>query len=139
MDHAFAPAASTSPLATFDGSLELAVLIERYSLRKAEECHVLGRHLTLAVTNADGTRVRVLRGVIRRQVTGGKFSITDTDGFIVGRSVARSQIVAWTADPVSSRLQAAAAKALCKISEENRRAFESSMAELTNSQLAMAA
>ncbi|MGO4383842.1 hypothetical protein [Specibacter sp. RAF43] len=129
------PAARTNSLAVFDGSFELTVLSQRFALRKTDEAHVLGRVLTLAITTAEGTRVRVLRGIVRRQVAGGHYSITDEDGCIVGRSVSLRQIVGWSADPISSRLQIAVVKALRKIGEEHRQSFEASMAELTSSQL----
>lgn len=107
-----------SPLAVYDGSVDVKNFIKEFALRPAEEFHVLNRPLALviaSIASADGAKVRVLTGTLYKQAKGpGHWTLVDEDGFILGRSLNPRQVVGWSADP-ADQLEASAMKALEKI------------------------
>lgn len=110
-----------SPLEAWDRTNEVLTLAARFALKPADRKHIIGRELTLCL--AVHGKVRVMRGTAQRQHSGGQLTITDKDGFILGRSVSPESIVAWSADPVTDRLERSALKALAVLREESRIAF----------------
>ncbi|MCQ9162943.1 hypothetical protein [Arthrobacter sp. STN4] len=110
-----APAVRINALAGFDRTAEAYELAERFALKPADHQHVLGRQLTLAL--AVHGKIRVVQGVLHRRLSGGGFTLCDSDGLQVV-SVDPRTVIAWSADLVAERLETATLRALRELRAE---------------------